>query len=131
MHDGETQCEKERQSDTCYRIDIFILHFANTNLLSRSVRPLLGVSPNAIEQTYPLLTHQVNVNKSVIAMAKGPRYLAALLGHPPITKATLECICVVCKDHVECRDAFPPQGMIVIAKILQSAADMSSLVRTF
>jgi hypothetical protein len=67
----------------------------------------------------------VNVNKSVIAMAKGPRYLAALLGHPPLTQLTLDALCVVCRDHVECRDAFPPQGMMVIAKVLQSAANMT------
>lgn len=55
-------------------------------------------------------------------MAKGPVYVAALLGHPPLAAEALDCLVVVCRHSVECRDAFPAQALVLVAKHLQQAA---------
>lgn len=68
----------------------------------------------------------VAVNQAVIAMAQGPTYLAALLGHEPLASEAIDCISVVCRHSVECRDAFPPQGMAVLAKILTVQAELGA-----
>jgi len=70
----------------------------------------------------------VAVNQAVIAMAQGPTYLAALLGHEPLASEAIDCIAVVCRHSVECRDAFPPQGMAVLAKILTVQAELGAKV---
>jgi hypothetical protein len=38
----------------------------------------------------------------------------------------LDCLVVVCRHSVECRDAFPPQGMAVLAKILSVQAELGA-----
>jgi hypothetical protein len=63
-------------------------------------------------------------NQTAIAMANGPTMLAALLGFEPLVGETLECLKVVCLKSVEGRDAFPAQGMAVLAKILQVQAEL-------
>jgi len=67
----------------------------------------------------------VFANQTTIAMAQGPLLLAALLGHEPLVEETLTCVAAVCDKSVECRDAFPAQGMAVIAKIIQVQSELA------
>lgn len=88
--------------------------------------------PNAADDAEGLdggavrLAPAVVVNQAVVAMAQGPAYLAALLGHEPLASDALDCLVVVCRHSVECRDAFPPQGMAVLAKILSVQAELGA-----
>jgi len=69
----------------------------------------------------------VTVNQTAIAMAQGPQCLAALMTHEPLAEAALDCAAVVCRHHVEARDAFPPQGLTIVARILAMQAERAGV----
>lgn len=65
------------------------------------------------------LLYQVSANKSVIAMFKGPAYIAALMGFDPLVEDCLDCLKVISGKHMEVKDAFPFNGMIKFATLIQ------------
>jgi hypothetical protein len=64
----------------------------------------------------------VSANKSVIAMFKGPAYIAALMGFDPLVEDCLDCLKVIAMKHQEVKDSFPFNGMIKFAELINKYA---------